>query len=380
MKKYKVARIAGDGIGVEVMEEATKVLEKACEKYGASFEFVDLKAGGVAIDECGEALPDETLSKCRECDAVFLGAVGGPKWDTLPGNERPEQALLGLRAGLGLYANLRPTKVFDELKSASPLKDSIIDEGVDILVVRELTGGIYFGNRGRRWVDSLDEITHRPMNAFGVKGTAVNQKQEEAYDTAVYSRAEVERIAHNAFQAAMKRGKKVTSVDKANILESSRLWREVVLEVAKKYPEVELDHLYVDNAAMQLVRKPSQFDVILTNNMFGDILSDEASMISGSIGMLASASVREDGFGMYEPVHGSAPDIAGKDLANPLAQILSAAMMLQYTLDLPEAAKDIEDAVESVLGDGYRTGDIYTEGTKKVGTKEMGALVLAALK
>lgn len=275
----------------------------------------------------------------------------------IPGDQRPEKALFGLRGGLGLYANLRPVKVYDALKSASPLKNHIIEEGVDILVVRELNGGIYFGDRGRR----------------------VDNGVNAAYDTEGYNVNEVKKIAKCAFEAAMKRRKKVTSVDKANVLESSRLWRETVEEVAKYYPEVELEHIYVDNAAMQLVRKPSQFDVILTSNIFGDILSDEASMITGSIGMLASSSAREDSFGMYEPIHGSAPDIAGMDVANPLAQILSAAMLFENSLNMAEAARDIEKAVESVLNKGYRTGDIYTEGNKKVGTKEMGELVLAEL-
>jgi 3-isopropylmalate dehydrogenase len=357
MKEYKIAVIPGDGIGMEITEQALKVLDKVCAKHDTKLNFTELKAGGCAIDACGNALPDETLEECKKSDAVFLGAVGGPKWDNLPGSQRPEQALLGLRSGLGLYANLRPTKVFDELKSASPLKDSIINKGVDALVVRELTGGIYFGERGRKEVDGV----------------------QSAYDTEAYNVEEIKRIAHCGFKAAMKRNKKVSSVDKANILESSRLWREVVEDVAKEYPEVELNHLYVDNASMQLVRDPSQFDVILTNNMFGDILSDEASMISGSIGMLASASIREDSFGMYEPVHGSAPDIAGMNLANPLAQILSGAMMLEYSLDMSKAAREIENAVDAVLKKGYRTGDIWTEGMKKVGTKEMGELVLSEI-
>ena len=355
MKEFKIAVIPGDGIGVDITAEAVKVMTKVADKYDTKLNFVELKAGGAALDAFGTPLPAETLEECKKSDAVLLGAVGGPKWDVLPGNQRPEQALMGLRGGLGLYANLRPAKVYDVLKSASPLKNEIIDEGVDLLVVRELISGIYFGERGRRVVDGINA----------------------AYDTEAYNVEQVKKIAHTAFKAAMKRRKVVTSVDKANILESSRLWRETVIEVSKEYPEVELNHLYVDNTAMQLVRKPSQFDVILTSNMFGDILSDEASMITGSIGMLASSSVREDSFGMYEPIHGSAPDIAGKDLANPLAQILSAAMLFEYSLNMPEAARDIENAVETILNKGYRTGDIYTEGTKKVGTKEMGALVLA---
>ncbi|MBC8062878.1 MAG: 3-isopropylmalate dehydrogenase [Clostridiaceae bacterium] len=355
MKEFKIAVIAGDGIGVDITEQALKVMEKISAKYDTKLHFTKVLAGGCAIDEFGTPLPVETLEECKKSDAVLLGAVGGPKWDVLPGEGRPEKALLGLRGGLGLYANLRPAQVYDVLKAASPLKDAIINEGVDLLVVRELTGGIYFGERGR------------------------DEDGSSAYDTERYSVHEIKRIAHVAFKAAMLRKKKVTSVDKANILESSRLWREVVEGVAKEYPQVELSHLYVDNTAMQLVRKPSQFDVILTSNMFGDILSDEASMITGSIGMLASASVREDSFGMYEPIHGSAPDIAGKDLANPLAQILSSAMLFEYSLNMPQAARDIESAVEAVLNKGYRTGDIFTEGMKRVGTKEMGELVLAQI-
>ncbi|KHD34724.1 3-isopropylmalate dehydrogenase [Clostridium acetobutylicum] len=357
MKEYKVAVIPGDGIGVEIVGEALKVLEKVGAKYDTKFNFTEVKAGGCAIDEFGVPLPNETLEICKNSDAVLLGAVGGPKWDTLPGEKRPEKALMGLRGGLGLYANLRPAKVYDILKSASPLKEEIINKGVDLLVVRELTGGIYFGERGRDVQNGINS----------------------AYDTERYNVEEIKRIAHVAFKAALKRNKKVTSVDKANILESSRLWRETVTEVAKEYPEVELNYLYVDNAAMQLVREPSQFDVIVTSNIFGDILTDEASMVTGSIGMLPSASLRNDSFGMYEPIHGSAPDIAGQDLANPLAQILSVAMMLEYSFNMTEAARDVEDAVEKVLNSGYRTGDIYTEGSKKVGTKEMGKLVLAEL-
>lgn len=357
MASFKVAVIPGDGIGVEVTKEAVKVMDKVCTKYGVKMEYIELKAGGNSIDDYGIPLTEEVLEECKKCDAVFLGAVGGPKWDTLPGNKRPEQALLGLRKGLGLFANLRPTKVYDELKSASPLKDSIINKGVDILVVRELTGGIYFGQRGRKEIEGI----------------------LAAYDTEEYNVSEIKRITYTAFKAAMKRNKKITLVDKANILESSRLWREVVNEIAKEYTQVKLDYMYVDNAAMQLVRDPSQFDVILTSNMFGDILSDEASMIAGSIGMLASASLRDDNFGMYEPIHGSAPDIAGRDIANPLAQILSAAMMLEYTFNMSNAARDIENAVNQVLKEGFRTGDIYTEGMKKVGTTEMGQLVLDRL-
>lgn len=357
MKEFNIAVIPGDGIGVEITEQALKVLDKISEKYNTKFNYIELKAGGCAIDAYGEALPQETLQKCKECDALFLGAVGGPEWDHLPGDKRPEKALLGLRSALGLYANLRPAKVFDELKSASPLKNSLVEKGIDLLVVRELIGGIYFGKRG----------------------TTTQNGVEEAYDTESYNVDEIKRIAHVAFKAAMKRKKKVTSVDKANILDSSRLWRKVVTEVSKEYPEVELNHMYVDNTAMQLVRDPSQFDVMLTSNIFGDILSDEASMLTGSIGMLASSSVGQGNYGMYEPIHGSAPDIAGKDIANPLAQILSAAMMLDYSFNMTEAAENIQNAVKNVLNNGYRTADIWTEGMKKVGTKEMGELVLAQI-
>ncbi|SHJ85191.1 3-isopropylmalate dehydrogenase [Propionispora hippei] len=358
MKEFDIAVIPGDGIGVEVTAIALKVMEKVAAKYAVRLSFTEVLAGGCAIDTYGEPLPASTLETCQNSDAVLLGAVGGPKWDHLGGNQRPEKALLGLRSGLGLYANLRPVKIYDELKGASPLKDSIIEQGVDLLIVRELTGGIYFGERGR---------------------TTTDEGYASAFDSEVYNEFEIARIAKNAFEAARLRQKKVTLVDKANILESSRLWREVVAKVAKHYPDVELNYMYVDNAAMQLVKNPAQFDVIVTSNMFGDILSDEASMITGSIGMLASSSVRQDSFGMYEPIHGSAPDIAGKDLANPLAQILSAAMLFEYSLGMGEAARDIENAVESVLKQGYRTGDIWTEGTEKVGTTRMGELVLAAL-
>lgn len=357
MKEFNIAVIPGDGIGVEVTAIALEVMEKTAAKYDVALKFTEVLAGGCAIDTYGEPLPQATLETCKNSDAVLLGAVGGPKWDNLGGDKRPEKALLGLRGGLGLYANLRPVKIYDELKGASPLKDAIIEQGVDLLIVRELTGGIYFGERGRKQVDGY----------------------EAAYDSELYNEFEIARIAKNAFEAARMRSKKVTLVDKANILESSRLWREVVAKIAPEYPDVELNHMYVDNAAMQLVKNPAQFDVILTNNMFGDILSDEASMITGSIGMLASSSVRADNFGMYEPIHGSAPDIAGKDLANPLAQILSAAMLFEYSLGLPAAARSIEAAVQKVLTDGYRTGDIWTEGCEKVGTKKMGELVLAAL-
>ena len=350
---YNIAVVAGDGIGPEVVAETVKVLNKVGEKFNHTFNYTYVLAGGAAIDEKGECLPKETLEICKKSDAVLLGAVGGPKWDTLPGDERPERALLGLRKGLGLFANLRPAVVFDELKDASPLKGEIIDGGLDLMVVRELTGGIYFGEKG------IKENT--PL------GPA-------AYDIEQYAEEEVRRIARVAFDMAMKRNKKVTSIDKANVLESSRLWRRVVAEVAKDYPEVELDNLYVDNASMQLVRNPKQFDVIVTSNIFGDILSDEASQITGSIGMLPSASLAAGNFGMYEPIHGSAPDIAGQNKANPIATILSGGMMLRYTFGLAEEADAVENAVKAFLAKGYRTPDIAA-GKEAVGTKEAGDLI-----
>ena len=355
--EYKIAVIPGDGIGPEVIAETVKVLDKVGEKYDYKLNYEYVLAGGCAIDQKGTPLPEETLEVCKKSDSVLLGAVGGPKWDDPNAKVRPEQALLGLRGGLNLYCNLRPALLYAPLKDASPLKDSIIGDGIDICVVRELTGGIYFGERGREEVNGV----------------------QTAYDTERYSVDEVKRIAKIGFETAMKRNKKLTSVDKANILESSRLWRSVINEMAKDYPEVKVDHLYIDNASMQLVRDPKQFDVIVTSNMFGDILSDEASMITGSIGMLPSASLGEGTLGMYEPIHGSAPDIAGKGIANPLATILSGAMMLRYSFGLEEAAKSIEDAVVAVLEEGYRTGDIMSEGMKLVGTEEMGKLVLAKL-
>lgn len=349
----RIAVIPGDGIGPEVVKQAIVVLEAVARKFGHQFEFQEVLMGGAALDAVGVPLPDETLKVCLESDAVLLGAVGGPKWDDLPGHLRPEAGLLGIRKGLNLFANLRPAKVFPQLKSASTLKEEILGEGLDILVVRELTGDLYFGEKGRAKVSD----------------------GEKAWDTAVYSTHEVERVAHVAFKIARGRRRKVTSVDKANILESSRLWREVVSRVGQQYPDVELNHMYVDNAAMQLVRNPSQFDVILTTNMFGDILSDEAAMLTGSLGMLPSASLGEGKLGLYEPVHGSAPDIAGQDKANPIATIMSAAMMLRYSFGLEREARAIEDAVSRVLEQGYRTADIATPGDTVVGTQEMGRLI-----
>ena len=356
MADYKIVLLKGDGIGPEIVNQAVKVLDKASEKFNFTVEYDEALLGGCAIDATGVPLPDETVAKCKAADSVLLGAVGGPKWDNQPGNNRPEAGLLGIRGALGLFANLRPAVIFEPLKKASPIKDEIIGGSLDIMIVRELTGGIYFGKRGRTEVDG----------------------QPAAWDTEQYSVPEVERIARVAFDLAMKRNKKLTSVDKANVLESSRLWRETVTRISKEYPEVELNYMYVDNCAMQLVRNPGQFDVIVTSNIFGDILSDEASMISGSIGMLASASLSESKSGLYEPIHGSAPDIAGLGIANPLATILSVAMMLRYSLDQPKAADAIEAAVTKVLVNN-RTPDIYEEGTNKVTCEQMGDLVCEAL-
>ncbi len=352
MEKYNIVLLKGDGIGPEIVNEAVKVLDKTAEKFGFEVNYDEALLGGCAIDATGVPLPQETIDKCKAADSVLLGAVGGSKWDTLPGNLRPEAGLLGIRGALGLFANLRPAVIFEPLKDASPLKDEIIGNALDIMVVRELTGGIYFGERGRK------EVNGNPA----------------AYDTEMYTVPEIERIARVAFDLAMKRNKKLTSVDKANVLESSRLWRETVIKVSAEYPEVELNHMYVDNCAMQLVRNPGQFDVLVTSNIFGDILSDEASMISGSIGMLASASLNRNQSGLYEPIHGSAPDIAGLGIANPIATILSVAMMLRFSLNQPEAANAIEAAVNKILLT-HRTPDIYTEGTTKVSCSEMGDLI-----
>ena len=354
--EFNIAVIKGDGIGPEIVNEAVKGLDKVSEKFNFGVEYTDALIGGCAIDAVGEPLPQDTIDKCKASDAVLLGAVGGPKWDGMQGNKRPEAGLLGIRSALGLFANLRPAVIFESLKDASPIKPELIGDSLDIMVVRELTGGIYFGERGRDTVDGV----------------------ESAYDTERYSVPEIERIARIGFEMAKKRNCKLCSVDKANVLESSRLWRATVARIGEEYPEVEITNMYVDNCAMQLVRNPGQFDVLLTSNIFGDILSDEASMISGSIGMLSSASLGENKFGLYEPIHGSAPDIAGTGLANPLATILSVAMMLRYTLDEPKAAEAIEAAVAEVLKT-TRTADIYVEGTKKVTCTEMGDAVCALL-
>ncbi|MGG6312506.1 3-isopropylmalate dehydrogenase [Paenibacillus macerans] len=353
----KIAVIAGDGIGPEVVAEAEKVLKRTEELFGYRFETEHALFGGIAIDEKGTPLPQETLEVCRKADAVLLGAVGGPKWDNNPKELRPETGLLGIRKALGLFSNLRPAVVFDCLKDASTLKPEVL-EGTDLIVVRELTGGIYFGEKYRR------DTEHG----------------QEAVDTCAYNVSEVERIVRQAFEIAGKRRRKLASVDKANVLETSRLWREVVNRIAPEYPDVELEHVLVDNCAMQLLRRPSSFDVIVTENMFGDILSDEAAMLTGSIGMLSSASLGEGSFGLYEPVHGSAPDIAGQNLANPIATILSVALMFRMTFGYADAADAIEAAVAEVLNAGHRTGDIAVDKSQAIGTKAMGDLIVAALK
>jgi len=355
----KILMLAGDGIGPEIVAETRKVLDVVNEKCNLGLTFQDGLIGGASIDATGVPLADETLKAAQEADAVLLGAVGGPKWDTIDPAIRPERGLLKIRSELGLFANLRPAMLYPQLAEASTLKPEVVS-GLDILIVRELTGGIYFGKpRETKVLDNGERM---------------------AYDTLPYSESEIRRIAKVGFEMARVRNRKLCSVDKANVLASSQLWRTVVEEVSKDYPDVELSHMYVDNAAMQLVRAPKQFDVIVTDNMFGDILSDEASMLTGSIGMLPSASLDENNKGMYEPCHGSAPDIAGQGIANPLATILSAAMMLRYSFGQEQAASLIERAVSVVLDQGYRTGDIYSDGTRKVGTSEMGDAVVAALK
>ena len=356
--EYKIALVKGDGIGPEIVGAAVRVLEKAGEKYGHRFVCTDYLAGGCAIDKTGEPLPQATVDGCLAADSVLLGAVGGPKWDAMPADKRPERALLGLRKALGLYTNLRPARIYDALRDACTLRTDIAARGFDLVIVRELTGGIYFGERGRR------------DGKYG----------PEAYDTEAYSVMEVERIARVAFETAMKRRKNVVSIDKANVLETSRLWRETVHRVAKEYPEVECTDMLVDNAAMQLVRDPSRFDVVVTSNMFGDILSDEASQITGSIGLLPSASLGDGTRGLYEPIHGSAPDIAGQDKANPMATILSVAMMLRYSFGLGEEADCIENAVNAVLNAGWRTADIVGEsGARALSGSGMTEKILAQI-
>lgn len=348
-----IAVIRGDGIGPEIVEQALRILRRVEARFGHRFTYEDVWMGGCAIDRYGSSLPDEMLEKARQADAVLLGAVGGPKWDGVSKENRPERGLLRLRAGLGLYANLRPAQIFPQLAAASPLREDIVARGIDFLIVRELTGGIYFG-------------AHRTEEKDG---------ETSATDVLCYSEKEIRRIARQGFEAARKRRHKLCSVDKANVLDSSRLWRKTVSEMAADYPDVEVSHMYVDNCAMQIVRNPAQFDVIVTENMFGDILSDEASMITGSIGMIPSASLGEGGRGMYEPIHGSAPDIAGQDIANPIGTILSAAMLLRYSLNLAQEADAVEAAVAAVLEEGWRTADICAPGAEPVGCMKMGELI-----
>ena len=359
--EYKIALIPGDGIGPEIVAEAKKVLDRVCEKYSHKFSYTEVLLGGASIDAHGVPLTEEAIAQAKASDAVLMGSIGGDAktspWYKLEPSKRPEAGLLAIRKALNLFANLRPAYLYNELRDACPLRDEIIGDGFDMIIVRELTGGLYFGAR-------------KTTEENGVR-TAV--------DTLSYNENEIRRIAIKAFEIARKRRNKVTSVDKANVLDSSRLWRSAVEDVAKNYPDVTLEHMLVDNCAMQLVRDPKQFDVILTENMFGDILSDEASMVTGSIGMLSSASLNETKLGLYEPSHGSAPDIAGQNKANPIATILSAAMMLRYSLDLDKEADAVETAVQKVLTDGYRTGDIMSDGCKLVGTKEMGDLIADAI-
>ncbi len=356
---YKIALIRGDGIGPEVVGEAVKVMDTIGEKFGHKFEYVDILMGGCAIDAVGKSYPEGTAEKCKECDAVLLGAVGGPKWghSTDP-DKRPETALLSIRKDLGLYANLRPAALRPALADACPLKKETADRGIDLMIVRELTGGIYFGKRERY---------------------VTEDRGEEAADRMAYSEKEIERIGRRGFELARLRNKKLASVDKANVLETSRLWRQVMHKLAEEYSDVAYEDVLVDNAAMQLVKDPGQFDVVVTENMFGDILSDEASMITGSIGLLPSASIGDAAPGLYEPIHGSAPDIAGRDKANPIATILSVAMMFRYSFDLPAEAKAIEDAVDAVLNEGWRTADIAKPAEEMVGTLKMGELIRAKL-
>lgn len=349
----KITVLPGDGIGPEIVNEAIKVLNKVADKYGHSFDYTYVDIGGCSIDKFGVPITDEGMEKCKNSDSVLLGAVGGPKWDNVDPSVRPEKALLAVRKELGLFANLRPTKLFPQLADASPLKQEIVGGGIDLLIVRELTGGVYFGSR------KTEEVNGEMV----------------ATDIMPYSESEIERIGRVGFETAMKRGKKLASVDKANVLDTSRLWRKTMHKLSDEYPEVEYSDILVDNTAMQLIKNPTQFDVLVTENMFGDILSDEASMLTGSIGMMPSASLSSGTLGMYEPIHGSAPDIAGMNIANPLGTILSAAMMLRYSFDMSAEADAIEAAVNKVLDDGYRTGDIMQDGCNKVTCSEMGDLV-----
>ena len=350
----KITVLAGDGIGPEIVAQAIKVLDRVCDKFGHKFDYTYVDIGGCSIDKFGVPITDEGMQKCKDADSVLLGAVGGPKWDNCPPAIRPEKALLAVRKELGLFANLRPTKLFPQLADSSPLKASIVGNGIDLMIVRELTGGVYFGER------KTEEVNGELI----------------AIDYMPYSEHEIERIGRVAFESAMKRGKKLHSVDKANVLDTSRLWRKTMHRLSEEYPEVEYNDILVDNTAMQLIKNPTQFDVIVTENMFGDILSDEASMLTGSIGMMPSASLSSGTLGMYEPIHGSAPDIAGQNLANPIGTILSAAMMLRYSFDMADEADAIEAAVNTALDDGYRTGDIIQEGCTRVGCKEMGDVIV----
>ena len=353
----QIAVIRGDGIGPEIVDQALRVLDAVAAKYGHTFTYTDVDMGGIAIDKWGEPLPAAMLDKCLAADSVLLGAVGGPKWDGLPGDKRPEKGLLALRAGMGLYANNRPAKLWPQLAAASPLKPEIVEKGIDFIVVRELIGGVYFGS-------------HTTEECAG---------EQKATDVMSYAEHEIERIGRIAFETARKRRKKVTSVDKANVLDTSRLWRKVMHRLAEEYPDVEYADMLVDNTAMQIVKDPSQFDVVVTENMFGDILSDEASMITGSIGLLPSASIGDTAPGLYEPIHGSAPDIAGQDKANPIATILSVAMMFRYSFHLAAEADAVEAAVDGVLAEGWRTADIAEPGVTPIGTKQMGDLICAKI-
>lgn len=352
-----IAVIRGDGIGPEIVEQALKILDKIADLYGHTFNYTDIDMGGCAIDKWGNPLPEEMLKKCVESDSVLLGAVGGEKWNSVPGDMRPEKGLLRLRAGMGVYSNNRPAKIWKQLADASPLKKEIVDKGIDFIIVRELIGGIYFGE-------------HKTEEENGEK---------KAVDVLAYTESEIERIGRIGFETARKRNKKLCSVEKSNVLDSSRLWKAVMHRLAEEYPDVELSDMLVDNCAMQIVKNPAQFDVVVTENMFGDILSDEASMITGSIGMIPSSSLGATSCGLYEPIHGSAPDIAGTDIANPIGTILSAAMMLRYSFDMPKEADAIENAVSAVLDDGFRTADIVSDGCKKVGCSEMGKLIISKI-
>ncbi len=353
-----IAVIRGDGIGPEIVEQALKVLDRIAEIYGHTFKYTDVDMGGCAIDKWGDPLPEEMLKKCVESDSVLLGAVGGNKWNDVPGNMRPEKGLLRLRAGMGVYSNNRPAKIWPQLSEASPLKKSIVEQGIDFIIVRELIGGIYFGEHKTEEVDGVPT----------------------AIDILAYNEKEIERIGRIGFETARKRNKKLCSVEKSNVLDSSRLWKKVIHRLAAEYPDVELSDMLVDNCAMQIVKNPAQFDVVVTENMFGDILSDEASMITGSIGMIPSSSLGATTCGLYEPIHGSAPDIAGQDIANPVGTILSAAMMLRYSFDMAAEADAVERAVSEYLDAGYRTADIMSEGMKMVGCKECGTLIVERLK